>query len=137
MRIPDDEYADEPVSNLTPLIDVVFLLLVFFMLTTTFLDPEHELEIDLPEAQSGALVERAPEELIINVFADGRLSLSGRVLPAAELAEELDRVATLDPDTPVTIRGDQGTPHGAIVGVMDACGLAGLYKLSVGTLQQQ
>ena len=54
MKIPEEESADELVLNLTPMIDVVFLLLVFFMVATTFLDPERELELELPEVRDQA-----------------------------------------------------------------------------------
>ena len=135
MKIDDGEAGEELVLNLTPLIDVVFLLLVFFMLTTTFLDPERELEIDLPQAESGAVLEQEDRELVINVFEDGRITLSGDTVDPNALRTRLEQAATSDPDTPVTIRGDKKVQHGDIVGVMDACGLAGLYNLSVGTLE--
>ena len=61
MKIQGDEGADEPMFNLTPMIDVVFQLLVFFMVATTFHDPERELEVELPQAQSGSPVEALPE----------------------------------------------------------------------------
>ena len=134
MRIDDGEAGEELVLNLTPLIDVVFLLLVFFMLTTTFLDPERELEIDLPQAESGAVAEE-DRELVINVFEDGRITLSGDTVDPNALRQRLEQAATKDPETAVTIRGDKKVQHGDIVGVLDACGLAGLYNLSVGTLE--
>lgn len=134
MRIDDGDAGDELVLNLTPLIDVVFLLLVFFMLTTTFLDPERELEIDLPQAASGTTLEEE-RELVINVFEDGRITLSGEAVDPNALRTRLESAAAADPETPVTIRGDKRVEHGDIVGVMDACGLAGLYNLSVGTLE--
>jgi len=135
VKIDDGEAGDDLVLNLTPLIDVVFLLLVFFMLTTTFLDPERELDIDLPQAESGAPLEEEDLELVINVFADGRITLAGDAIEPAVLKARLEAAAQRDPDTPVTIRGDRRVEHGDIVGVMDACGLAGLYNLSVGTLE--
>jgi biopolymer transport protein ExbD len=126
---------DEPVLNLTPMIDVVFQLLVFFMVATTFLDPEKEIEIDLPEAVSGTAPEAERTEIIINVFADGRVVLSGAELQPSELLDALKTAAQRDQRTPVTIRGDHITDHGQIVAVMDACGQAGLSNLAIGTLE--
>jgi len=134
VKIRDADGADEPMFNLTPMIDVVFQLLVFFMVATTFHDPERELEVELPQAQSGNPVQAVPEELVINVFRDGTLSLSGRGVDQAGLEEALRRAARRDPKTPVTIRGDRWVHHEDIVRVMDACGTAGLSNLAVGTL---
>jgi len=88
MKISDSN-EDEPILNLTPMIDVVFQLLIFFMVATTFLDPEKEIGIELPEATSGVASEEA-EELIINIFADGRIVLSGREIPSDDLLSEHD-----------------------------------------------
>lgn len=126
---------EEPNLNLTPMIDVVFQLLVFFMVATTFLDPEKEIGIELPEALSGESSVADDQQLIINVFADGHIVLSGRDLPSDDLLPVLKAAARADPDRPVTIRGDRLVHHERIVAVMDACGQAGLLNLSVGTLE--
>lgn len=137
MRIRSDELEDEVSLNLTSLIDVVFLLLVFFMVATTFLDPERALELDLPTAESGSSREELPEELVLNVFRDGRVALGGREVDDEALRASLESAARRDPATPVTIRGDAQVEHARIVSVMDACALAGLSNLSVGTLAQR
>ena len=134
MRIRDTEGSEEFSLNLTPMIDVVFLLLIFFMVATTFLDPEREIDIDLPEAESGEASETVPDELVINVLKDGGLVLSGQPVDMEGLRSALERAARSDPDTPVTIRGDREALHEAIVGVMDACGAQGLTNLAIGTL---
>jgi len=128
IRAKSDE---EPLLNLTPMIDVVFQLLVFFMVATTFLDPEKEIDIELPEASSGQAGEADDSELIINVFADGRIVLSGQVLEVEQLLDELRAAARADPDRPVTIRGDRLVYHERIVSVMDACEQAGMLNLGI------
>ena len=134
MRIRDEELEDELSLNLTSLIDVVFLLLIFFMVSTTFLDPERALELDLPQAESGEQFHERPDELVLNVFRDGRVALGGRELGLEALRTSLESAAQRNPETPVTIRGDAQAEHARIVAVMDACALAGLSNLSVGTL---
>ena len=119
IRSRDD---DEPVLNLTPMIDVVFQLLIFFMVATTFLDPEKEIGIELPEAVAGDAADTEREELVINVFADGRIVMAGQELPADELLGALKAAARSDPQVPVTIRGDRLVHHESIVAVMDAAG---------------
>lgn len=128
-----EESEEELILNLTPLIDVVFLLLIFFMVTTTFLDPEREIDVELPVAESAGEPDRTPEEIIVNVLENGDLVMSGETVTRDELIVVLKRTAQHDPKTPVTIRGHRSARHEAIVGVMDACGLAGLSNLAVGT----
>jgi len=135
MQIRDPIETEEMALNLTSLIDVVFLLLIFFMVATTFLDPEREIPIELPQASNAAEREEAPEEIVIGVARDGGLSVSGAVVDRAGLEAALRRAAARDPATPVTIRGDRLVHHEDVVGVMDACGAAGLSNLAVGTLE--
>jgi biopolymer transport protein ExbD len=135
VHIDTDEAADEMTLNLTSLIDVVFLLLIFFMVATTFLDPEREISIELPEALSAEVRDDPPREIVINVLRDGSLSVNGAALDRAALDATLKRAAASDADTPVTIRGDRLVHHEDVVGVMDACGAAGLSNLAVGTLE--
>jgi len=137
VRIPDEDGQEEFTLNLTPMIDVVFLLLIFFMVATTFLDPEREIGIDLPEAESGVASEVDDDEVIVNIMADGSLFLSGEPIDDAGLTAALDRAARNNPETPVTIRGDANASHKHIVRVMDACGQARLTNLSVGTLENR
>jgi biopolymer transport protein ExbD len=122
--------------NLTPLIDVVFQLLIFFMVATTFVNPEKEINIELPQAQSGEHAEEDLDEIVINVLADGSVMVSGQNLAQAALLDTLRARARSNPQTPVTIRGDRLVHHENIVSVMDACGQAGLLNLSVGTIEE-
>jgi biopolymer transport protein ExbD len=131
VKIPDADDLDEPSANLTPLIDIVFNLLLFYLVSTTFLDEERALDIDLPGASTAR--ELPPEELVIHVLADGSVVMGGDTVDEATLLARLRERAASAPDTPVTIRGHRATRHEAIVGVMDACGAAGLTNLSIGT----
>jgi len=130
----DDE---EFVINMVPMVDVVFQLLIFFMVATAFLDPERALEVELPQAESPAENPRERNEIVLNVLEDGRVVYQGRDVAREELIELLRRAAAQDRETPVTIRGARHALHEAVVGVMDACGLAGLANLSVGTTPKE
>lgn len=134
MNLREDEGAEELTLNLTPLIDVVFQLLIFFMVATTFQEPEESLEVELPPAASGEAREPEVEELVIHLLRDGTCKLGGAEVDDATLGLLLARAAERDPRTPVTIRGDREVRHERVVSVMDACGLAGLRSLSLGTL---
>ncbi len=137
MNIQEEEGAEELVLNLTPMIDVIFLLLIFFMVATTFQDPEKEMDVDLPAAGSGAAPVEQPDEIVINIKRDGTLVISGQETSREALDLLLNRRAQENPDTPVTIRGDRFVHHETVVQVMDACGTAGLRQLSLGTLESQ
>src|SRR5262245_33220077 len=118
MHIRDEDSADDVMFNLTPMLDVVFVLLLFFMVATTFATREKEISIDLPRADAGEVAKEVPKELIINVFQDGHTTLGGRTVDDAGLADALRRAAETSPETPVNIRGDRLAHHEQIVKVM-------------------
>ena len=136
-RTGDNETAEEIGFNLTPIIDCVFLLNIFYMLTTTFLNFEKEMDVDLPVAKSGRPENREAREVVINVLADGRMKVGERYFDQGSLIEHLKQVALTDKETPVTIRGDKETVFQNAVRAMDACKLARLGHISVGILDAQ
>ena len=129
---------EAPEINLTPLIDVVFLLLIFFMVSTTF-DRASELAIDLPKAESEA---EAEEKAVIDIGVDvqGRFYINGRQLVNTQLATVIEalRVASNDsPDLPLVVNADKDAPYQAIVTVMDAARQLGLARLRFPTQKVQ
>jgi len=120
--------------NLTPLIDVVFLLLIFFMVSTTF-QKESEISLQLPKAAEDPV--EAPEqqfEVVIN--AAGRFFINDSELVQTDM--ETLRQALFDltngkRDIPITIRADALTPHQSVVTAMDAAAQLGLSRLSIAT----
>jgi biopolymer transport protein ExbD len=120
--------------NLTPLIDVVFLLLIFFMVTTTF-ERHAELKIDLPEASTQPLAGESKDlELVID--AQGRYYLDGKELVntrAETVYQALQEAIADNTETPLIIRADAMTPHQAVVTAMDAAGRLGLNRMSIAT----
>jgi len=137
VNIREENGVEEFVLNLTPMIDVVFLLLIFFMVTTTFLDPEREIEVELPVAESGSEPEEMPEEIVLTVVEDGTVFHGEEAMSDEMLLELLRLTAQHDPEIPVTIRGHRLTHHESVVKVMDACGIAGLINLAVGTTLEE
>jgi len=117
------------IPNLTPLIDIVFLLLVFFMLTAHFVR-EEAFTIDLPDAESSIeLNEKKPIE--ITVGADGRLNLSGKDTTIGSLTNELSKLLKSSEKRSVTIRGDKGVPLGMAVSIFDAARKAGAESVDI------
>jgi biopolymer transport protein ExbD len=129
------ERREDPEVNLTPLIDVVFLLLIFFMVSTTF-DREARLKIELPEASSE--VTEAPKEVLeiaINAAGDFFIDEQKLVNRKAEtLKKAIQQTLGERRDLPVIIRADGRTPHQSVVTVMDAASQLGLLELSLATV---
>ncbi|NVK43601.1 MAG: biopolymer transporter ExbD [Oceanospirillaceae bacterium] len=129
---------EEVSVNLTPLIDVVFLLLIFFMVSTTFTRETH-LEVELPEA-SGEPGEASRDLLEVLVDAEGHYSINGKPLVNAEadtLRRALQQEAGEQRDKPLLITADGTTPHQAVVTVMDVAGQLGFVHLSITTQEPE
>jgi len=120
--------------NLTPLIDVVFLLLIFFMVSTTFTKETH-LSIDLPEA-SGDPARIAPEQIEVSITQQGDITVNGTALVnngLETLKSALEKVSEGDNTMPLIITADAATPHQSVVNAMDAAGQLGFIQLSITT----
>jgi biopolymer transport protein ExbD len=129
---------DELDLNLTPLIDVVFLLLIFFMVSTTF-EKTARLKVDLPQASAEAEQQPA-EKIILGIDVEGRYYINDRQLVNTQLKTlklALSKVAGDNRDMPVVLRADAKTPHQAVVTAMDAASQVGLTRLSISTLETQ
>jgi biopolymer transport protein ExbD len=126
--------------NLVSLIDVVFVLLLFFVVTTTF-TRETQLRVDLPEAVNGEPVQDANLKRIeIAISADGVYSLNNHLLPKSDVAtlmDALQKESGGDSKLPLSIRADGKTPHQAVVTAMDAAGKLGFSQLSMTTVEAQ
>lgn len=119
--------------QLAPMIDVVFLLLCFFITSQLFAQWETEIDITLPTAETGQTPERLPGEIIINIRADGDTVVNARALSEEELAAMLTRVADLFPGQPVLIRADRVTAYEAVIRVLDLCRQADIWNISFAT----
>jgi len=129
---------DELDLNLTPLIDVVFLLLIFFMVSTTF-EKTARLKVDLPQASAEAEQQPA-EKIILGIDVQGRYYINDRQLVNTQLKTlkiALSKVAGDNRAMPVVLRADAKTPHQAVVTAMDAASQVGLTRLSISTLETQ
>ncbi len=131
----------EPVDiNLAPLIDVVFILLLFFVVTTTF-TRETQLKVDLPEAVSGTPPEAAqttPLEILVGV--DGSFALNGKSLVRNDLTALMEALRVEsggDQSLPVMLSADGKAPHQAVVTAIDAASKLGFSRLRITTVEAQ
>ena len=129
--------TQEPNVNLTSLIDVVFLLLIFFMVSTSF-TKESELKIALPEAEIESAADFEPE-LEILITANGGYFLNEKELinnDPATLREAILSEIGDDLDVPLTIRADGNATHQSVVSAMDIAGKIGLTNMNIVTINQ-
>lgn len=126
----------EVTVNLTPLIDVVFLLLIFFMVSTSFTKETH-LSLDLPEA-TGEESEVAVDSIEILISSNGHYAVNGQSLVSSKLEnlkKALAETAAGNFERPLVITADANTPHQSVISAMDAAGQLGFAKLSLTTKQ--
>ncbi len=107
--------------EMTPIIDMVFLLLIFFLVATTFHQTEREMQIALPVSQSAGPISATLREIIINVDAEGQIFVSGRKMDAEDLRVLVRDAVAANPQQKVTVRGDRHTAYANIVRVLDIC----------------
>ena len=124
---------DLPAFQFTAMIDVVFLLLCFFITTSVFSQWEMEVDVVLPTAQSAKMPDRLPGEVIINRARDGRITINQQELSKADLADRLARLARFFPGQSVVIRADRQTAYEQLVAIIDTCRLADIWNISFAT----
>jgi biopolymer transport protein ExbD len=121
--------VDAPGSlELTPMIDMVFLLLIFFLVATTFHQEEREIEIALPVAHAAGPISNALKELLINVDQQGEIIVSGRRMQLDDLRSLISEAVDVNPEQKVTVRGDRRTAYDNVVKVLDVCKASGIQE---------
>lgn len=115
------------------MIDIVFLLLIFFIVTWQFTRSETELNVSVPTAEEGSELNRPKGEIIINVLGDGVIRVEGTTVDLVQLHEKLASIAEQFENQPVRIRGDGKVAYQRIVEVIDTCQKAGIWNISFAT----
>jgi biopolymer transport protein ExbD len=119
--------------QLAPMIDIVFLLLIFFIVTWQFSRSETEMKISVPSSQEGADPKRVLGEIIVNVRVTGEVVVEGQVMSQAQLKQKLSAIAKQHQNQPVRLRGDAKCEYQTIVEVIDTCQKAGIWNISFAT----
>jgi biopolymer transport protein ExbD len=126
-----------PEFQLAPMIDVVFLLLCFFITTAVFSQWEYEVDVKLPTATTGRLPERLPGDVIVNINRDGVLSVNQAVLSREDLRAKFTHLAQLFPGQSVVIRADRETAYENVMAVIDLCRQADIWNLLFATGEEE
>lgn len=131
-------FRQEPVGfQLVPIIDVLSVLLIFFVTTYSFARYETEMDVTVPTAKSASESKRMPGEIIINVKKDGQVVLHRREITIPELQTILMKIAQNFPDQPVILRADEATPYKSVINVLDACRQADVWNVSFATRSEE
>ncbi len=128
MLIKHKELEAGPTIELTPVIDMVFLLLIFFLVATTFTQEEREMQIALPEAETGAPITLALRELVINVDEAGMIVLGGRSVSLEDLRTIVTEAVGVNPNQKVSVRADREASYGVVARVLDVCKASGINE---------
>ena len=128
----------QPEVNLTSLIDVVLLLLIFFMVSTSFVK-QSQIAISLPEAESSAVVEEVPEQIDIMITSTGTYLVNGRELINSRvetIRNAIQKVSGGNNSLPLTISADANAKHQDVVTAMDVAGRLGFTRISIATVNE-
>jgi biopolymer transport protein ExbD len=122
---------EQPQLNLTPMIDVLFLLIMFFMVASSFNDLERNIEVQVPRVADAGDVVAPPQPRVVNVFADGRIDLDGQAVSLAELTSRLATAHTSAGDPSVVVRGDASCAFQHVASALGACRAAHISDLGI------
>ncbi len=122
---------DQPTLNLTPMIDVVFLLIIFFMVGTKFSELERKIGLRVPEVSDRGALTAAPEKRVVSVYRDGAITLDRAPVTLSELTEQLAAARSQYPDLGVLVRGDAAGEFQRVAEVLNACKQAGVRELGI------
>ena len=137
MKFRRDSSAKNVEVNLTPLIDVVFLLLIFFMVSTTF-DKQAQIQIKLPEADSSEMIDKEPTSIAVGVDEGGNYFVNEEELLKSDkdtLRKMILKVSAGKTDLPVIISADGKAPHQSVITVLDVASQLGMSQMTFATRQ--
>ena len=128
---------EQPQLNLTSMIDVLFLLIIFFMLATKFSDQERSIDVHVPQVGDAAALTEAPDRRTINLYRDGRISLDRQFVTLEELTAQLAAARAEYAQLGVTVRGDADGRFQHVADVLDACRRAGVNDMAIAVRTEQ
>lgn len=123
--------------QIAPMIDIVFLLLCFFVTTQIFSQWETEVDITLPSSSTGNMEARLPGEIIINIRTDGTFVINQQEFDDAGLSGVLSQIVEMFPGQPVLVRADVETPYKYIIKVLDVCRMVDIWNVSFATTEKE
>ncbi len=120
-----------PSFDLTPLVDIVFLLLIFFMLTSSFVEVKPGVKVNLPQASAPNI--GAKKDITVSIDINNTLYYNNRVISPKDLYYKIAEVVKVNPNVVVIVEADKNVTHGKVVRVMDLIRKAGAKKIAIAT----
>ena len=116
--------------QIAPMVDVLLVLLCFFILTWNFARKEMELDVKVPTAEHGGEPTLDVNQTVLNLKADGTLVMNTKPVGYQELAEKMSALAKINPDYAIILRGDENVPYKYVARVLDVCRGAGIWNVA-------
>jgi biopolymer transport protein ExbD len=137
MPLKTSQDDDMPAINLTPMLDIVFNLIIFFMVATRFVEAEKKVDVKVPQVKHADNLSAVPDKRVINVYRDGRIALDKRELSLDQLVAQLGSDRRQNATMSVTIRGDGEGSFQNVASALTACSTAGIEDISISVRPQE
>ena len=128
----DSRERSRPALPLASLVDIIFILLVFFMTISVFREQERQIDVSIPESET-ALAAASPTQIVITLTETGAIHIGDRAYTLPELRQVLTQLAAQFPDESVVVRGDRASAYGLAVQILDTAYAAGLRNVFLAT----
>ena len=125
------QLEEMPILNLTPMIDVLFLLIIFFVVGTKFIESERQIPLKVPQVTDKGALTAAPEKKVVDVYRDGQIMLDRHTVTLEQLTERLSAGRAQYRALGVLVRGDGGVEFQQVASVLNACKQAGIAELGI------
>lgn len=122
------EEGDDVEINMTPMLDIVFIMLIFFIVTTSFIKPSG-ISVNQPRAATAERRESA--NIVIGISAAGEIWIGGHRVPVTAVRATISRMHAQNPDATIIVQADKKAPSGLLVRVMDQVRLAGVSNMAI------
>ena len=132
MKIPRSEEGEGTIINMSSLLDVLFILIIFFLATATFREEEKDIQIDLPHAGETAALSAAPKVIMINVREDGSYHVGTSRTDLDGIRRAVRAAVEKDPNQKILIRGDRRAYHDYVAAAVRVCDEMGVQKANIG-----
>ncbi|MEI7899887.1 MAG: biopolymer transporter ExbD [bacterium] len=132
MKIRSSPEPEGDIINMTPVIDMMFILVIFFALNSQYREEERDIQVNLPANAQGASLSSAPKVLVLNVRKDGTYVIGNQQVTLDEVGEKIRKSLKEDPDQKVLIRADDQALHGYVAQAVAACRFVGVKEANIG-----
>jgi len=132
MKIRDATEPEGDIINMTPIIDMMFILVIFFALNSVYREEERDIQVNLPASSQGAALSSAPKVIVLNVRKNGSYVIGNQQVTLDEVGEKVRGALKEDPEQKVLIRADDQALHGYVAQAVAACRFAGVKEANIG-----